>query len=802
MADGWYHSPDGRTRCGPLSAAQLRQLAACGELRPAHYVLAPGRRRWTRANTIRDLFPVLEVLPADPRTGPSPGAVAVRRFLSRAADVLGVLVFVAFLFAVATNLPGVLTGDPLRTRDGALARGYIRYAPLFHPEGKLFLEPWDRQIQRTDQDRLSRLFPDPAERGQAIDWGRRLVEAWRGNYVRTFAELNRTAPTIDRRRDAFRELCELPIDETFAAHAAWRRLICSPGASEAELFRIREVVTRAVPDADRHTTLLAWAAKRRTQRDLPVIDFAADLPTSPLDPSAPDTDWFRHWVLYDDLAVTDEVFLARRADVLALFRGERKFGRDAWRMTLDLGREAARARPDLADMGLSADDERVSLLALRDRLAGTDERAELLRRAELPRALRQSTTPVWAVRVLVGGLFAALCPNDEVLKFSAGRGWGAFSRSASFPGLRDPALRGPDDDAFRDVPGAWIFLISPTLIFFVGIGWLAYRGMRVVVLRGLGRLLGLSGDPRYLAFRGELERPRWALQTAALLVLLTFAVELIFADPFFLLYYEGPGEALLCVALSAMLGGLLVETIVHVCTLLLLRFGFDPEKTWLDEILAVLLATPLLLLFRNPWHLVICAQLIGLAPSAFHKLLAHAGLRTRHSRVWLPGWSVVSGLYERRPVSVLLTVCGLFVCSFCCLGCGVTLAGMDANAKPNSRSLVAAATHRLTAVGLAGECLRDPEGVQGRYAEQRVLVSGLARGGGLCPAADHAIGLETETPGVVVRCHFLSGAASQARRWHGGDRAVVGRFAGMHTEGAFRVVRLDDCVLAEDAGGR
>src|SRR5262249_56031164 len=120
-----------------------------------------------------------------------------------------------------------------------------------------------------------------------------------------------------------------------------------------------------------------------TQGGVEVIDWGKNLPAHPLDPAPPDTDWFHHWVLYDDLAVTDEVFAARRAEALALFHGGRKFGRDAWGAALRLGRELAAERPDLADMGLSPEDDRVAFLALRDHLGGTDPAAERIRREGL-----------------------------------------------------------------------------------------------------------------------------------------------------------------------------------------------------------------------------------------------------------------------------------------------------------------------------------------------------------------------------------------------------------------------------------
>src|SRR5262245_51379071 len=101
--EGWYYSGDGRTRHGPLSYEQLRTLADAGQLLPQHFVLEPGQRHWARAGAVPGLFALLEALPADLPRSRADGAVAVRRFLSRVADVAGVVVFLAFLLAVAIN---------------------------------------------------------------------------------------------------------------------------------------------------------------------------------------------------------------------------------------------------------------------------------------------------------------------------------------------------------------------------------------------------------------------------------------------------------------------------------------------------------------------------------------------------------------------------------------------------------------------------------------------------------------------------------------------------------------------------
>jgi hypothetical protein len=54
MAD-WYYTKDGKQQ-GPVSSAQLRQLAQAGELQPTDMVFKEGASQWVAASTIANLF--------------------------------------------------------------------------------------------------------------------------------------------------------------------------------------------------------------------------------------------------------------------------------------------------------------------------------------------------------------------------------------------------------------------------------------------------------------------------------------------------------------------------------------------------------------------------------------------------------------------------------------------------------------------------------------------------------------------------------------------------------------------------
>ncbi len=56
----WFYAHD-RKKVGPVSWAQLRHLAAAGQLRPGDMVLADGAARWTQAAAVDGLFPPLAI---------------------------------------------------------------------------------------------------------------------------------------------------------------------------------------------------------------------------------------------------------------------------------------------------------------------------------------------------------------------------------------------------------------------------------------------------------------------------------------------------------------------------------------------------------------------------------------------------------------------------------------------------------------------------------------------------------------------------------------------------------------------
>lgn len=56
MAQEWYYQQDGRKH-GPISGADLKQLAAAGKLRPTDLIWKQGMAKGASARSVKGLFP-------------------------------------------------------------------------------------------------------------------------------------------------------------------------------------------------------------------------------------------------------------------------------------------------------------------------------------------------------------------------------------------------------------------------------------------------------------------------------------------------------------------------------------------------------------------------------------------------------------------------------------------------------------------------------------------------------------------------------------------------------------------------
>jgi len=68
---GWYYAKDGQQQ-GPVSGAELKQLAAKGQLKPDDLVFPEGGTQWVEASTVKGLFPAAASQPVAPPPAPAP----------------------------------------------------------------------------------------------------------------------------------------------------------------------------------------------------------------------------------------------------------------------------------------------------------------------------------------------------------------------------------------------------------------------------------------------------------------------------------------------------------------------------------------------------------------------------------------------------------------------------------------------------------------------------------------------------------------------------------------------------------
>ena len=57
MPQNWYYSKDGKSKSGPITSAELRELARSGALQPSEMVQPEGSPKWQPASSIQNLFP-------------------------------------------------------------------------------------------------------------------------------------------------------------------------------------------------------------------------------------------------------------------------------------------------------------------------------------------------------------------------------------------------------------------------------------------------------------------------------------------------------------------------------------------------------------------------------------------------------------------------------------------------------------------------------------------------------------------------------------------------------------------------
>ena len=86
MPQNWYYSKDGTSKSGPITSAELRELARTGALQPSEMVQPEGSPKWQPASSIQNLFP--QAQPFNKADCPNCGAAVPLRPFKRSLEQL------------------------------------------------------------------------------------------------------------------------------------------------------------------------------------------------------------------------------------------------------------------------------------------------------------------------------------------------------------------------------------------------------------------------------------------------------------------------------------------------------------------------------------------------------------------------------------------------------------------------------------------------------------------------------------------------------------------------------------------
>jgi hypothetical protein len=145
MARRWYYTHDGTKQFGPVTTAQLRELARSGALQPVSMILLEGSSRWVRAEKVKGLFSGGPI-----ETGPSSGTLSL--VLALAALLL--LGGVVGLIVYRTTRP-----EPTRPE----ARAPSKEPQLFEDPPPNNLRTLSRGEQAKRRQEAEAVYLDPAK---------------------------------------------------------------------------------------------------------------------------------------------------------------------------------------------------------------------------------------------------------------------------------------------------------------------------------------------------------------------------------------------------------------------------------------------------------------------------------------------------------------------------------------------------------------------------------------------------------------------------------------------------------------
>ncbi len=484
-----------------------------------------------------------------------------------------------FLFLFALPTIRVTRENQVATQDLMVYSQRRDAVALIVPEVDRNLPVSSAAQVKADADKLRSLFPDEKDRGRVLSW----------------AQIQLSEHYPDRR-------WRLTDDQ--AAHIAWRFLSRVPGTKESDLLQLETIIKKAVPDAAARGRLLEWGRARNGH-----LDTSADLL---LFTRLPKLDWFAWWTVYTEYCPTDDM-LAARKQFLTERLGEHRFGRDVWKAFLAWGKESYERQPALARL-LPAG-ERAYVVAAVERMVGLDEAGRKV--YELDRANQLPTGKDYTLVPLGMHIFY---PNDDLIYMQFGEGWyGEHSLFATGRGSFSPAL----------------VVIGLYLVFWA---LLVQRSMRRLTVHYLGRAAGVGGDPAFRRLEHGMFDPRLQLVALLVVVPLGWLFARLFMDDFYVFYFRSDINLVLAVVYSALICGALCEAVQNLIAVACVRCGRDPQRMFVDNLVAGGVGAAVLWFFQNSWFSIVSGLALGLFTSVVLKLFARRGRSG-------------DGLIDRKPAS-------------------------------------------------------------------------------------------------------------------------------------------------------
>lgn len=341
----------------------------------------------------------------------------------------------------------------------------------------------------------------------------------------------------------------------------WREL-CTGGTDvELDLPCLPALLQRAYPDETDRDNALAWARDFLARREHTFHGGNKHTRPDPFAPLPPPTAFTYQWLLYRAVGLTPDSEDVARARSLAGIAPQSHEKALFWGRQLEMERRRA-GEP------LPPTSDNVALLCLVERLRGTDPYSDHCREFLIEQI------PVGDIHFArYVGFLAMSYPNDDLFYLLV---------------LDDPLRLG--------MPSSWALITVASCVLLVSV---TLRALVFVVL-GTG-ILRLGKNPHFREFR------RHHRMFAPYNVLLKYLVIPLAAWPFaswslpiqLQLQIHSPWQTLAGTYLSVVLGGTVLAVMSQLVAIVLLRCGYDLQKTWLDEIIGLSLGAYVLFHFGN-----------------------------------------------------------------------------------------------------------------------------------------------------------------------------------------------------------